>query len=169
MKKNPEKRPVKKPYILFIVLGLIIAIVALVFVVAKPKLKNLTIYSEAGYKIKSYPINENGTFSVSHMSSESNNPIVEFYKTDKENNIYLFRTIYYQYGAKEPTGLMNGQKVTYGEDGSMVIDGVDIKIDNLTYFLSEQSDYILTVINKKAYSLWNDCGKNVNIVIKIEE
>lgn len=153
-----------------IILAIVIVAMAFLFIFHKEKpIKHLNIYSEAGYFIKSYDIEEGGTFSISFTHSVNKSPVTDFYKIDKENNIYLFKTVYYNYGAGVPTELENEENLTYGENGSMIIDGMDKKIDNLTYFLSEQSDHILTIIGKQVVSLWNDCGQNVTIKIRIED
>lgn len=164
------KTKTKKFSKLFIIIPaiVIIAMAVLFLCIFKKPMKRIVLYSEAKYVINSFDIKSNGAFSVGFVHSVNKSPVVDYYRIDDKNNIYLFRTVYYNYGAGVPTDLEPGQKLTYGENGSMIIDGIDKKIDNLSYYLSEESDHILTVIGDKAYSLWQTCGQNVTVTIKIE-
>ena len=80
----------------------------------------------------------------------------------------MYKTIYYNYGAGVETELENDEILSYGEDGSMIIDNINKKIDNLTYYLSDLYDHTLNINGDKEISLWDICGKNIIINIKIK-
>ena len=79
----------------------------------------------------------------------------------------IYKTAYYNFGAGVPTELTGNETLSYGNDGSIIIDHIDKKIDNLTYYLSSIYDHILRINDGEKISLWEVCGKNKIITIKI--
>ena len=114
-----------------------------------------------------FPLKKNDTFSIEFMHSVNRSPVVEYYKFDDNNDIYVYKTIYYNFGAGVPTEITGNERLTYGDDGSIIIDNIDKKIDNLTYYLSNIYDHVLKINDKYPISLWDVCGKNKIITIKI--
>lgn len=152
---------------LFILISAIVIVaMALLFLEVYKNNKYLNIYNENGDRLANHKILKDGTFSVSFIHSVNKSPVTDYYKIIN-NDIYLYKTVYYNFGAGVPTDITGDESLTYGEDGSMIIDNINKKIDSLSFFLSEQSDHILTIENE-AFSLWNECGKNMKINIKIE-
>ena len=81
----------------------------------------------------------------------------------REDGIYGVRTVYYGFGAGVPTGLEEGQILTYGEDGSMIISGFDVKMDDLIYRVGTVSDHILAIKDGSGISLRDLCGRNARV------
>ena len=127
----------------------------------------LIIYNNESEKIASYPLNKDDFFSIEFIHSVNKSPVIEYYKFDNNNNIYVYKTAYYNFGAGVPTELTGKEELSYGADGSIIIDHIDKKIDNLTYYLSSIYDHILRINDGEAISLWEVCGKNKIITIKI--
>lgn len=127
----------------------------------------LIIYNNEGEKIASYPLNKGDFFSIEFIHSVNKSPVIEYYKFDNNNNIYVYKTAYYNFGAGVPTELTGKEKLSYGADGSIIIDHIDKKIDDLTYYLSSIYDHILRINDGKKISLWEVCGKNKIITIRI--
>lgn len=131
--------------------------------------KRLIIYNnKLGNVIKEYPIPYDGYFSIKFTHSVNKSPVIDYYKFNEKNEIYVYKTIYYNYGAGVETELENDEILSYGEDGSMIIDNINKKIDNLTYYLSDLYDHTLNINGNKEISLWDICGKNIIINIKIK-
>ena len=158
--------------ILKILNAIVISTMAFLFLVSCTSLKSvenhsLIIYNNEGEKIISYPLKTKEYFSIEFIHSVNKSPVVEYYKFDNNNNIYVYKTIYYNFGAGVPTELNRNEVMSYGEDGSIIIDNIDKKIDNLTYYLSSIYDHILKINDGESISLWEVCGKNMLISIKV--
>ena len=131
--------------------------------------KTLFLYNDKDIKTAvSYPISTNDFFSIEFIHSVNNSPVVEYYRIDDNSNIYVYKTIYYNYGAGVPTNLEGNETISYGEDGSMIIDHIDKKIDSLTYYLSDIHDHILKINDGNPISLWEIFGQNQIIHIEIK-
>ena len=128
----------------------------------------LIIYNNDNKVIASFPINKNDFFSIGFIHSVNNSPVIEYYNFDKNKNLYVFKTIYYNYGAGVETSIQDNEVLKYGDDGSMIIDNMHRKIENLTYYLSSIHDHILKINDGNEISLWKYCGKNSIITIKIK-
>ena len=116
----------------------------------------------------SYPISTDDHFSIEFIHSVNNSPVVEYYKIDKNNDIYVYKTKYYNYGAGVPTNIKDNETISYGEDGSMIIDHINKKIDDLYYYLSDIHDHVLKINDGEAISLWGIFGKNKVIHIEVK-
>lgn len=131
--------------------------------------KNLVLYNyKMGYVIKKIPIKNDDFFSIEFMHSVNKSPVIDYYKFNDKNEIYVYKTIYYGFGAGVETELENNETLRYGDDGSMIIENIDKKIDNLVYYLSDLYDHTLRINDKDKMSLWEICGKKIMIKIQIE-
>lgn len=146
---------------------------ALLFLVScnsnKVENKKLILYNnESGSKIASFPIGVNDYFYVKFTHSVNMSPVIDYYKFNKDNEIYVYKTVYYNFGAGVETELEGDETMTYGDDGSMIIDNINKKIDPLEYYLSSIYDHKLSINGQEEMSLWDICGKNVLIKIIIQ-
>ena len=134
--------------------------------------KQLIIYNISSDKnIKkevSYNLDKDDFFSIEFIHSVNMSPVVEYYRFDRDNNIYVYKTLYYNYGAGVPSNIENDENMTFGDDGSMIIDNIDKKIDNLSFYLSDIHDHILRINDGEAISLWEIFGKKqiINLYIR---
>ena len=131
--------------------------------------KKLILYNyKSGAEITSYPIGQDGYFYIKFNHSVNMSPVIDYYKFNEKNEIFVYKTIYYNYGAGVETELENDESLSYGTDGSMIIDNINKKIDPLTYYLSNIYDHKLSINGKEEISLWEVCGQNIliNIIIK---
>ena len=146
---------------------------ALLFLVScnsnKVENKKLILYNnKLGSKIASFPIGVNDYFYVKFTHSVNMSPVIDYYKFNKDNEIYVYKTVYYNFGAGVETELEGNETMTYGDDGSMIIDNIDKKIDTLEYYLSSIYDHKLSINGQEEISLWDICGKNILIKIIIQ-
>ena len=101
-------------------------------------------------------------FSVTFVHSVNKSPVTDYFEI-REDGIYGIRTVYYGFGAGVPTELEEGQTLTYGEDGSMIISGLDVKMNDLIYRVGTVSDHILTLADGSEVSLRELCGRSARV------
>ena len=131
--------------------------------------KNLIIYNnDLDTIIKEFPLNNDDYFSIGFIHSVNMSPVIDYYKFNEKNEIFVYKTIYYNYGAGVETELENDETLRYGDDGSMIIENINKKIDPLIYYLSNVFDHKLKINDSKEISLWDLCGKNLTIRIEIK-
>ncbi len=131
--------------------------------------KHLYIYdNDSNNELAKYPINDNDYFSINFTHSVNMSPVIDYYKFNEKNDIYVYKTIYYNFGAGVETELENNETISYGDDGSMIIENIDKKISPLTYYLSSIYDHKLSINDGDEISLWRVCGKNIIIRIEIK-
>ena len=106
-------------------------------------------------------------FSITFIHSVNKSPVTDYFEIRKDG-IYGVKTAYYGFGAGVPTGLEEGQTLTYGEDGSMIISGMDVKMDTLTYRVGTVSDHILTLEDGSEISLRELCGRSARVGFSFE-
>ena len=153
--------------------AIVITTMALLFLSScksnKVENKKLILYNyKLGKEIISYPIEQDDYFYIKFNHSVNMSPVIDYYKFNNKNEIFVYKTIYYNYGAGVETELENEESLSYGSDGSMIIDNINKKIDPLTYYLSNIYDHKLSINGKEEISLWEVCGQNIliNIIIK---
>ena len=129
--------------------------------------KKLIIYNNEDKVLASYDMKKNDYFSIEFMHSVNMSKVIEYYRFDDKNNIYVYKTVYYNYGAGVETELENDETMRFGEDGSMIIENINKEIPNLTYYLSSIFDHTLRINDGAPISLWEICGKNKIISFKI--
>lgn len=89
--------------------------------------------------------------------SVNKSPVEDRYRIEN-GGIVVYQTVYYNFGAGVQTELEEGQTLTYGKDGSMIISDIDKPIADLSYNVSPVYDHIL-LINGEEVSLRQLCGE----------
>ena len=114
--------------------------------------------TETGETIARYPVSEGDRFSIQFIHSVNKSPLTDVYEI-RGNKIYVVETIYYAFGAGVQTEIEDGQTLTYGEDGAMIVSGFEQEMPKLSYIVGTVSDHILT-LHGQEISLRDMCGKN---------
>ena len=104
-------------------------------------------------------------FSVEFIHSVNQTPLRDTYIIEN-GEIRAYSTLYRSFGAGVQTALEGDQKMTFDEEGNMIITGFDITYDPLRYIVGTVSDHILTM-NGKEISLRNLCGRNARVVVDV--
>jgi hypothetical protein len=117
--------------------------------------------SDSGKTIASFPVKQGDEFSVTFIHSVNKSPVTDVYQI-RDGKIYVVRTIYYAFGAGVQTEIGEGQTLSYGPDGSMIVSGFDRELDNLSYIVGTVSDHTL-LIGGNTLSLRELCGKNTTV------
>lgn len=147
---------------------LLCAVLAAAFVYFHRSSHLVLINEETGEKIASYPMKPGDTFGVGFVHSVNKSPVTDWYEV-RQDGIYVIRTVYYGFGAGVQTQLEEGQKLEYGEDGSMIITGFDRRMDDLVYFVGTVSDHTLTLEGGEQISLRDLCGRNTKVRFRLEK
>jgi hypothetical protein len=113
-----------------------------------------------------FPLREGQGFSVGFIHSVNKSPVTDFYEI-RQGQIFVVKTVYYDFGAGVQTEVEDGQTLTYGDDGAMIVSGFDRPIEPLNYFVGTVSDHILTV-NGQEYSLRELCGRSSLVTFSYE-
>lgn len=108
-----------------------------------------------------YLVRRGDTFSVGFIHSVNQSPLTDYYEI-RDEGIYVVKTVYYDFGAGVQTQIEEGQTLTYGDDGSMIVTGFNTLIPDLIYFVGTVSDHTLT-LHHKQISLRDLCGRNAMV------
>ena len=106
-------------------------------------------------------------FSVEFIHSVNQSPVIDSFEI-RSDGIYGIKTVYYGFGAGVPTEVGEGQALSYGEDGSMILSGFALKLDPLVYRVGTVSDHILTLPGGEQISLRDLCGRNARVGFRYE-
>lgn len=116
---------------------------------------------DTGGVIRSFPVQEGDEFSVTFVHSVNKSPVTDVYQI-VNGDIYVVRTIYYAFGAGVQAEIEEGQRLDYGQDGSMVVSGFNRRMDRLSYIVGTVSDHTLEIGGEKI-SLRALCGRNTTV------
>ena len=114
-----------------------------------------------------YEMEVGDSFSIGFVHSVNNSPVTDYFEI-REDGIYGVKSVYYGFGAGVQTELSEGQTLTYGEDGSMIISGYEMKMNQLIYRVGTVSDHILRLEDGKEISLRDLCGRNARVLFRFD-
>ena len=103
-------------------------------------------------------------FSVEFIHSVNKTPVKDTFRIEN-GEIRAYSTVYRSFGAGVQTALEGDQKMTYDEEGNMIITGFDITYDPLRYCVGTVSDHVLT-LGGEEISLRGMCGRQTNVVFE---
>ncbi len=154
------------------IVGIVVAIIAFIIATAIFHVNHtedclILRNGKTGKILASYPMEEGGEFSVRFKHSVNQSPVEDRYRIEN-GQIVVYETVYYNFGAGVQTELEEGQTLTYGENGSMIISGIDKPIADLSYIVSPVYDHILC-INGEEISLRQLCKEERNISFSYED
>ncbi|MDO5703008.1 MAG: DUF1850 domain-containing protein [Lachnospiraceae bacterium] len=118
--------------------------------------------AKSGAEYARYFVRDGDSFSVGFVHSVNKSPLTDYYEL-RSGKIYVEKTVYYGFGAGVQTEIEEGQKLEYGEDGSMIVSGFDREIPDLIYIVGTVSDHTLTVNEGPGISLRDMCGRNAMV------
>ena len=121
---------------------------------------------KTGEEIARYPFSPEDSFPVGFVHSVNKTPVTDRYEI-RDGHITVVETTYYSFGAGVQTELNEGESLSYGEDGAMIISGIEKRTEPLLYVVGTVSDHILT-LHGQEISLRDLCGRNTLIRISYE-
>ena len=146
---------------------LILAVLAAAFLLTQGSGRLVLENPKTGEIYHRYPARTGDGFSVGFIHSINKSPVTDYYEIRKDG-IYVVKTVYYGFGAGVQTELEEGQTLTYGEDGSMIVTGFEKRIEDLVYFVGTVSDHVLTLQEGQEISLRSLCGKSAMVRFRFE-
>ncbi len=151
---------------------LIVAAVLMIFITAAAvsvkalSTEYLMLYDSDTGKVHITEKAEEGMmFSVEFIHSVNQTPLKDTYIIEN-GEIRAYSTLYRSFGAGVQTALEGDQKMTFDDEGNMIITGFDITYDPLRYIVGTVSDHILT-LGDEEISLRDMCGRNARVVFEI--
>lgn len=114
-----------------------------------------------------YPMAEGDTFTITFIHSVNQKPYSDMYRIENET-IYAEETRFAEFGAGVETELNEGEILSTGKDGEIVISNIHTPMKHLSYIVGTASDHILTV-GEKEISLRDLCGRNATVVFTYEK
>ena len=145
---------------------LMMFITAAAFTVNMLSAEYIVMYdSDTGKRYITEKADDGIMFSVEFVHSVNQTPVKDTYIIEN-GEIRAYSTTYRSFGAGVQTALEGNQKMTYDDEGNMVITGFDITYDPLRYIVGTVSDHILT-FGGEEISLRNLCGRNAKVVFEI--
>ena len=123
---------------------------------------------KSGARYAGFEMEAGDCFSVGFIHSVNKSPVTDYFEV-RSDGIYGIKTVYYGFGAGVPTELEEGQILSYGEDGSMILTGMEIKMDHLIYRVGTVSDHILTLRDGQEISLRKLCGRSARVAFRFEK
>lgn len=119
---------------------------------------------ETGEIYKKIPVKDLDEFEITFTHSVNKSPVTDIYQI-RSGDIYLTGNIYYNFGAGVPTEIYDGQSLTYGENGEMIISDMDTLMPHLVYVIGTVTDYYLSVNDGEKICLQELYGTNKHIRI----
>lgn len=122
--------------------------------------------SDSGALYARYAMEEGDRFSIGFKHSINLSPVIDVYEIEGKD-IYVEETIYYHFGAGVQTQLNDGETLTYGEDGSMIVGNIHQLRNGVSYIVGTVYDHVLSVDGEEI-SLRDLCGKNAAVSFNYE-
>ena len=144
-----------------------LAIAAAVFCLSRNRGQLVLSNAKTGEAYARYELEPGEEFSVTFIHSVNKTPVTDCYDATEDGEIFVRKTIYYDFGAGVPFDLNEGETLSYDTDGAMVISGIDRLIPDYIIFVGTVSDHILT-IGGEEISLRDLCGRNAKVRIAYE-
>ena len=119
---------------------------------------------ETGEIYNKSPVKDLDEFEITFTHSVNKSPVTDIYQI-RSGDIYLTGNIYYNFGAGVPTEIYDGQSLTYGENGEMIISDMDTLMPHLVYVIGTVTDYYLSVNDGEKICLQELYGTNKHIRI----
>ena len=115
----------------------------------------------------SYPVEEGDVFTVEFIHSVNKSPVRDYYEC-RPDGIWNTQCVYYGFGAGVEEILLDGEELTYGDNGEMIVSGIDHRIDPLIIVVGTISDHILT-IGGEEISLRDLCGRSSKVLFSLKQ
>ena len=114
----------------------------------------------------SYPAREGDEFSVEFIHSVNKSPVRDYYQC-RADGIWNTRCVYYGFGAGVEEILLEGETLSYGENGEMIVSNIDHRLDPMILVVGTISDHTLR-IGEETVSLRDLCGRSSKVLFTYE-
>lgn len=121
---------------------------------------------ESGQVYATYPVENGDTFAVEFVHSVNKSPVRDVFEI-RDGEIWNTQCIYYGFGAGVEEELGEGETLSYGENGEMIISDIEKKMDTMVIVVGTISDHTL-YLGEEAISLRDLCGRSSKILFACE-
>lgn len=121
---------------------------------------------ESGQVYATYPVENGDTFAVEFVHSVNKSPVRDVYEI-REGEIWNTQCIYYGFGAGVEEILGEGETLTYGEYGEMIVSNINKRMDHMVLVVGTISDHTL-YLDEEAISLRDLCGRSSKVLFTCE-
>ncbi len=122
--------------------------------------------ADSGQVYATYPVENGDTFAVEFIHSVNKSPVCDVYEI-REGEIWNTQCIYYGFGAGVEEELGEGETLSYGENGEMIISNIEKKIDNMVIVVGTISDHTL-YLGDETISLRDLCGRSSKVLFSCQ-
>ena len=122
---------------------------------------------ESGQVYATFPVENGDTYAVEFVHSVNKSPVRDVYEI-REGEIWNIQCIYYGFGAGVEEELGEGETLSYGENGEMIISDINKKIDNLVIVVGTISDHTL-YLGDETISLRDLCGRSSKVLFTCQQ
>ncbi len=123
--------------------------------------------ADSGQVYATYPVENGDTFAVEFIHSVNKSPVRDVYEI-REGEIWNTQCIYYGFGAGVEEELGEGETLSYGENGEMIISNIEKKIDNMVIVVGTISDHTL-YLGDETISLRDLCGRSSKVLFSCQQ
>ena len=123
---------------------------------------------ETGHVYASYPVESGDTFSVEFIHSVNKSPVRDFYQCREGGEIWNTQCVYYGFGAGVEEILLEGETLSYGDNGEMIVSGIDHRIDPMILVVGTISDHTL-YLGEETISLRDLCGRSSKVLFAFSQ
>lgn len=121
---------------------------------------------ETGAIYATYPLEEGESFSVEFVHSVNKSPVRDVYVI-QDGAIWNETCIYYGFGAGVEEELGEGETLSYGSEGEMIISDIHKRMDNMVLVVGTISDHTLR-LGEESISLRDLCGRSSRVLFTYE-
>jgi hypothetical protein len=122
---------------------------------------------EDGKVYAAYPMEEGDSFAIEFIHSVNKSPVKDVY-TIQDGAIWNERCIYYGFGAGVEEVLLEGETLSYGSNGEMIISGIHHRMDDMILVVGTISDHTL-YLGEESISLRELCGRSSKVLFTYKE
>lgn len=123
--------------------------------------------ADDGHVYASYPMGEGDSFAVEFVHSVNKSPVRDIY-TLRDGAIWNEECVYYSFGAGVEEELGEGETLSYGSDGEMIVSGINKRMDNMVLVVGTISDHTL-YLGEETISLRTLCGRSSKVLFTYEK
>ena len=122
--------------------------------------------ADSGQVYASYPVEYGDTYAVEFVHSVNKSPVRDVFEI-RDGEIWNTQCIYYGFGAGVEEELGEGETLSYGENGEMIISNIEKRMDNLIIVVGTISDHTL-YLGDETISLRDLCGRSSKVLFTCE-
>lgn len=109
-------------------------------------LQNLVLTNADGQILYSHPVNNGSSFAIQYTHSVAQTPVTDYFII-KNDEIWLDRTVYHDFGAGLPHSPENGQKLTQ-KHGQLVLEGYNQRLPQFTLRIGRVAGHKLLIFKQ---------------------